>query len=295
MRKWITFKIYKLQNNNEGVASIVVAVLLIGLLFTFLSYIQMNQVPDWTEEREAEHMNKVADQFSQLKFAVDMLSTIDKSGNKITTDITLGTKEIPLPFLQSGKSYGYLKSSVDKCQLNITDQTPISYSYNLGSLQYSSRNTEYVNMDFMYEAGGVIINQKSGNIMYISPYFSVDYASAPSVDLTFDAVNFIEDSGNKVTSGHGNSPLLLEYVSKNVSIINNVDTINIMTDYISAWHNFLNSTISSSGLTYGSSNDFVIIENNNEISIDFNDALLVKINIGIIEIKFQIGPGWIIN
>ena len=64
---------------------------------------------------------------------------------------------------------------------------------------------------------------------------------------------------------------------------------------MSAWHNFLNRTLSSSGLTYGSSNDFVIIENNNEISIDFNDALIVKINIGIIEIKFQIGPGWIIN
>ena len=54
MRKCNTFKIYKLQNNNQGVASIVVAVLLIGLLFTFLSYIQMNQIPDWTEEREAE-------------------------------------------------------------------------------------------------------------------------------------------------------------------------------------------------------------------------------------------------
>ena len=293
MRKRISIKFLNLQNNNQGVASIVVAVLLIGLLFTFLSYIQMNQVPDWTEEREAEHMNKVANQFTQLKFAVDMLSTVDISGNKITTDITLGTKEIPLPFLQSGKSYGYLKSLEDSCKINITDQTPNLYSYFLESIQYSSRNTEYVNMDYIYEAGGVIINQKTGNIIYIAPYFSVDYSS--SVDISFDAVNFSDNTGNKHTTGHGNSPILLEYIGKNVSTINNVDTIDIATDYKSAWHNYLNSTLSDSGLTYGSANDYIITENDNEISVDFNDALIVNLYIKVIEINFQIGPGWIIS
>ena len=293
MRKRISIKFLNLQNNNQGVASIVVAVLLIGLLFTFLSYIQMNQVPDWTEEREAEHMNKVANQFTQLKFAVDMLSTVDISGNKITTDITLGTKEIPLPFLQSGKSYGYLKSLEDSCKINITDQTPNLYSYFLESIQYSSRNTEYVNMDYIYEAGGVIINQKTGNIIYIAPYFSVDYSS--SVDISFDAVNFSDNTGNKHTTGHGNSPILLEYIGKNVSTINNVDTIDLVTEYTSAWYNFLNSTIKDAGLTYGSANDFVITENDNGISVDFDDALIVNLNIRIIEIDFQIGPGWILS
>ena len=293
MRKWIPKKFLNLKNNNQGVASVVVAVLLIGLLFTFLSYIQMNQIPDWTEEREAEHMNEVADQFTQLKFAVDMLSTVDVSGNKITTDITLGTKEIPLPFLQSGKSYGYLKSLEDSCRINITDQTPNLYSYFLESIQYSSRNTEYVNMDYIYEAGGVIINQKTGNIMYIAPYFSVDYSS--SVAITFDAVNFSDNTGNKHTTGHGNSPILLEYIGKNVSTINNVDILDIATGYTKAWHNFLNTTLSYAGLTYGSANDYIITENDNEISVDFDDALIVNLNIRIIEIDFQIGPGWIIS
>lgn len=293
MRKGIKFTVYKLKNDNQGVASVVVAVLLIGLLFTFLSYMQMNQIPDWTEEREAEHMNKVADQFSQLKFAVDMLSTIDESGNKITTDITLGTKDIPLPFLESGKSYGYLKPLDDKYKINITDKTPNLYSYNLESIRYSSRNNEYTDMDFIYEAGGVIINQNNGNIMYINPYFSINYVS--SVDITFDAVNFTDSTGNIHTTGHGSSPILLEYLRKNVSTINNVDTIDIMTDYTKAWYNFLNNTFNLSGLKYGSGKDYMIIENNNEISIDFRDTLLVNLNLRIIEINFQIGPGWVIT
>ena len=139
----------------------------------------------------------------------------------------------------------------------------------------------------------IIINQKTGNIIYIAPYFSVDYSS--SVDISFDAVNFSDNTGNKHTKGHGNSPILLEYIGKNVSTINNVDTIDIATDYKSAWHNYLNSTLSDSGLTYGSANDYIITENDNEISVDFNDALIVNLYIKVIEINFQIGPGWIIS
>ena len=91
MRKKRFIKFCRLQSNNEGAAGIIVAVMLIGLFFTFLSVIQLTYIPDWSEEREAEHMEKVAEQFTQLKFAVDVLSTIEQSGNKITTAITLGT------------------------------------------------------------------------------------------------------------------------------------------------------------------------------------------------------------
>lgn len=291
MRKRRTIKIHTLQNNNEGAAGIIVAVMLIGLLFTFLSVIQLSYIPDWSGEREAEHMEKVADQFTQLKFAVDVLSTIEKSGNKITTAITLGTNEIPLPlFLKSEKSFGYLTIFTDKCMVNITDKTPILYSYTLGSIKYSPRNSQYINIDYIYEAGGVITNQKLGNTMYIMPYFSVNYAS--TVDITYDAVNFIEITGKKYTTGHGNTQIQLEYLSKNTTTINNVDEISINTNYMPAWHNFFNSTLSSSGLTYGAGNDFVINENDNEITIDFNNALSVDITLRITDINIQIGPGW---
>jgi len=291
MMKRDAIKIFTLKNNNEGAAGIIVAVMLIGLIFTFLSVIQLSYIPDWSEEREAEHMEKVADQFTQLKFAVDVLSTIEKSGNKITTSITLGTDEIPLPlFLKSEKSFGYLRILTDDCSVNITDTNPILYSYQIGSIRYSSRNSRYIDIDYIYEAGGVIASQQLGNTMYIMPYFSVDYAS--SVDITYDIVNFIETTGKKYTTGHGNTQVQLEYVIKNTNTINNVDEITINTHYMPAWHNFLNSTLSSSGLIYGVGNDFIIIENDDEITIDFDNALSVDITLNIIDINIQIGPGW---
>jgi hypothetical protein len=291
MKRWDTKKIIKLENNNEGVAGIIVAVMLIGIMFAFLSVVQLNYVPDWSEEREAEHMDTVSTQFTQLKFSVDLLSTVGVSGNKITTPITLGTQEIPLPFLRSDKSFGFLRVFSDECVVNITDTTPTTYSNTIGSIKYTSRNSNYVDVEFIYEAGGVITNQNLGNTMYVMPYFDVDYSS--SVDITFDVVNFIESTGNTYTTGHGNIPIKLEYIATDTSPINNVNTITICSNYLLAWHNFLNDTLLDSGLSYGASDDFIIIENDEEITIDFNDALSVDITLRIIDIDIKIGPGWL--
>jgi hypothetical protein len=291
MRRWDILKLNNLKRNNEGVAGIIVAVMLIGILFAFLSMIQLNYVPDWTEERESEHMDIVATQFSQLKFSIDILSTVDVSGNEITTPITLGTQEIPLPFLKADKSFGYLKVLEKECSLNITDKTPVTNSYELGSIRYASRNSQYVNAEFVYEVGGVIINQESGNTMYVLPYFDVDYST--SVDIDFKVVNFIETTGNKYTTGHGNVPLKLEYIQTDTNSINNINLITIYSEYQLAWSNFLNDTLSDAGLNYGASNDFVIIQDDDEITVDFNDALSVDITLKVINIDIKIGPGWL--
>jgi hypothetical protein len=293
MRKKQKIKILSLQSNNYGAAGIIVAVMLIGLFFTFLSVVQLSYIPNWSEEREAEHMEKVAEQFTQLKFAVDVLSTIEQSGNKITSSLTLGTNEIPLPlFLKSEKSFGYLRLISDESMINITDTTPITSSYELGSIRYSPRNSKYIETDYIYESGAVITNQNLGNTMYIMPYFTVDYSG--NVDITFEVVDFIDIAGKKYTTGHGITQLQLEYNSKNTNIINNVDQISISTKYMPAWNNFFNDTLESAGLTYGAANDFEITENevDSEIIVDFNIALTVDITLIITEINIQIGPGW---
>ena len=291
MKKRRILKILNLKSHNEGAAGIIVAVMLIGLFFTFLSVIQLSYIPDWSEEREAEHMEKVAEQFTQIKFAVDVLSNIENTGNKITTAITLGTNEIPLPlFLKSEKSYGYLRLMSDESIINITDKTPLSFSYQLGSIRYSPRNSQYIETDYIYEAGGIITNQALGNTMYIMPYFSVNYPG--NVDITYEAVNFIDIAGKKYTTGHGITQVQLEYLNKNTYTINNVDEISIATDYKGAWNNFFNDTLKSAGLTYGIVNNFIIYENENELILDFNNALTVDINIIVTDINIQIGPGW---
>jgi multisubunit Na+/H+ antiporter MnhB subunit len=63
---------------------------------------------------------------------------------------------------------------------------------------------------------------------------------------------------------------------------------------MSAWNNFFNDSFESIGLVYGVGNDYEIFENNvdNEIIIDFSNAITVDITLIITEINIQIGPGW---
>ena len=97
----------KLKNSDEGVVGIVVAVLLIGLLFSVVSLVQTVYVPKWMEQKESEHMDEVAVQFSQLKYAIDTHSATEQINNPISAAITLGSRE--LPYLMSTRAFGHLE------------------------------------------------------------------------------------------------------------------------------------------------------------------------------------------
>ena len=61
------------KDSQYGAAGIIVAILLIGLFFCVLAFVQSTYVPQWMEQKEAENMEEGANKFSQLKFAIDTL------------------------------------------------------------------------------------------------------------------------------------------------------------------------------------------------------------------------------
>ena len=71
-------KLRSLKDQDHGVVGIVVAFLITGLIVIVISIVQTVYVPKWMEQAEADHMEIVADQFSQLKFAIDTQSAIRK-------------------------------------------------------------------------------------------------------------------------------------------------------------------------------------------------------------------------
>ena len=78
----------KLNESNEAVVGIVVTVLLVGLVLSVTVMINNVYVPQWVEQEEVAHMDQVSQQFSQLKYAIDMQCMIDDA-NTISTAITL--------------------------------------------------------------------------------------------------------------------------------------------------------------------------------------------------------------
>jgi hypothetical protein len=266
------------------VAGIITAILLVGLIVIVISLIQTIYVPKWMEKIEAEHMGDVADQFSQLKSAIDIQSATGQK-TPMSTSITLGNKE--MPYFSASRAFGSLMILSDECTVTITNSSNSS-SYSLGIIKYSSRNAYFLDQSYIYEAGSVILNQSEGNVMSIKPFSAINNVNV--VNITFDIVNILGVGGRTSAGGYGTYPIRTELASSNTVVMNNVNSITIATNYPNAWHLAFNSTlIKSAGLIYDT--DFSAADTNGEVTITFNGV--VNLTLKVVEIDAQIAPGWI--
>ena len=276
-----------LGKSDEGVVGIVVAVLLIGLLVAVVSLVQVYYVPSWMKQREADHMDEVETQFSQLKYAIDTHAANKEEFTPISTSITLGTQE--LPFLMSMRSFGDLKILKNAIKITITNSTN-STTYDLGAIKYSSSNA-YLTVDpaYVYETGAVITDQREGNILKIKPSFYTDDTGST---IFFRIVNISGVGGKIAWSGYDSIPILTEFYNSSTVPIWDVRYITITTSYLNAWYDFLDSTLNKK-LSPDDPDKFDIIVNDNQLSITFDVSFSPMVEITYVEILAQIGPGFV--
>jgi len=287
----------KLNCSDYGVVGIIVAVLLIGLLVSVVSLIQYQYVPKWMEEKEAEHMDAVLTQFSQLKFAIDTQSASGQTNTPIATSITLGSKE--LPYLMSMRSYGRLEIISDACNIIIDDVAggrtgPIS----LGIIKYTSANAYYIpeeKQSYVYEAGSIITSQTKGSSISIKPSFKL--VKSPDNKIIFSVVN-ISGFGDKTSiGGYDTVPIQTEFfinTSNSFPPVLGAEYISIDTSYPVAWSVFLNSSLRVGGYEYGDNKDYIIDYTDDNVMIEFRpNSGYPDIELALIDISGQIGPGWL--
>ena len=278
--------------NQEAVVGIVVTVLLIGLLMAVMVMLNTVYVPQWLEESEASHMEDVSNQFTQLKYALDIQALVNDS-TSVTTSVTLGSKE--LPFFDSGRTFGSL--DIDEDSFNITieqwnETTPVVITAD--SIRYTSGNSYFVNQQYIYEAGALILSQDESNVLYGKPSFFVDGYGNEST-ITFVIVNISGVGGKTSVSGYGTYPIYTQvtdiYPYYNGYIdLTNVTNITINTGYTNAW----NKTIGSTFLFHLDESHYTLTEvENDKIEIRFIDSSekYYHLRYRIINISTQISSG----
>ena len=287
----------KIKNSDHGVVGIVVAVLIIGLMVSVVSLIQLIYVPKWMEQKEAEHMDEVVTQFSNLKFAIDTHVSNKKPDTPIATSFTLGSKE--LPYLMSVRSYGTLKIIDSDPDPNISpftitiDNVTKSDSYNIGIIKYSSSNAYFIDQSFIYEAGAIITSQDDGDMLSVKPSFSI-LNTSNNVTLFINLTTIASIGGKTIGSGYGTTAIQTEY-SGNYSEdpINGVTAITINTQYPNSWSIYLDWLLKK---VYHPS-DYTITTNADQVNIGFTyisaSFIPPDIDLEISEINAQIGAGWI--
>lgn len=273
----------KIKNSQEGVVGIVVSILLIGLITSVVSLVQTVYVPKWMEQKEAEHMDVILSQFSQLKSSIDTQITNHQPDTPITTSVTLGSKE--LPYLMSVRSFGQLQI-LPGSSITISNST-FSQTYQLGIIKYSSTNAYFIDQSYIYENGAIITSQAEGNMISIKPSFSIKN-SAGTIILKLNVVNITGLGGKTIGSGFGTTSIQTEYYGKTTTTIEDVNQITITTQFPNAWITFTNWLLKKE-LTPDT--DFTISLTDNDVTIQFINPLQVILEIG--DIYAQIGAGWI--
>ena len=295
MKKY-TQNIKKFRDSNNGAVGIVVTILLIGLFITVMTIVQTVYVPMWMAQKEAEHMEDIAQQFSMLKYAIDT-QLINENDIPISTSIKLGSKE--MPFLPSSRSFGSLDVLSDEFILTIGSEMDTYSDFSVGIIKYSSRNAYFLDQSYIFEGGAVIMDQNMGNVMAILPSFSV-YLNPETndINISFNVVNVSSIEDKISVSGYGIYPIKTEFSSTmQPDLITNVNNLTITTKYTNAWEIFFNRTLSQTyDFEYGT--HYLISENSDGLKIEFlddYDGFVKKPNlfITIYNINAQVGPGWI--
>jgi hypothetical protein len=243
----------------------------------------MVYVPKWMAQREAEHMDVVDAQFSQLKFAIDTQSSTGQLNIPIATSITLGSKE--LPYLMSLRSFGQLEILYDSFKLRITNSTNI-YNYSIGTIEYSSSNAYFIDQSFIYEAGAIITSQQEGNMISIKPSLYIT-KQGENVEILIDIIDVNSVGGKTTGGGYGTTAIQTECIGFDNQIISNVSQISIETYYTNAWKIYFDWILKS----VLDSSDYLTTINGNEIIIQFFNS--PDLDLSIANINAQIGAGWI--
>ena len=274
----------KLVGERSAVAGVIEALLIVALVATVISTIQLVYIPQIMEQREAEHMDEVSNQFSYLKSMID-IQVISKSDAPIFSMITLGSRE--LPYFISARAFGDLSITNDP-EDNITwGGLVICY---LTSIEYNAYNSYFVDQTYVLEGGGIIVKQSTGaSVMIVDPSISV--ANETKIILRFYMPNILDIPGKNSTYGYRKCFIRTNYSSPpQYYNYTNVESIKIYTEYTNAWneslHNLLGDVVNISKQP---------VESPTYVEITPNGAIgkIVDLQIKIMNIHAQISPGWI--
>ena len=242
------------------------------------------------EQREAEHMDEVSNQFSNLNTVINIQS-MTQSNKPIHSLITLGSRE--LPYFISARAFGEV--SIIKNSYNISVESVIFpvQNFSLGAIKYDAYNSYFVHQTYVLEGGGIILDQPTGEPVSVKPPLSVMRADPSiSVNETDDTVtiyfyvpNIVSIPGKTSACGHGKCFIRTIYLDNDSYFIEDVTNITIHTDYPNAWYSSFNNTI---GRLVNLSQEASYVK------ISAKGDKLVNLKLEIADIQTQVGPGWVI-
>ncbi len=294
--------------SSHALAGVLETLLLIGLVVMILATIQIYYIPDIMEQRESEHMNKVSNQFSQLKSTIEiqsMMGVLNEdeaiARSPISSPITLGSDK--LPYFVTSWALGNVKiidkDAAGESRIVIwpAPEDFINGVIPLTSINYEANNAYFVDQSYILQGGGLILKQPDGETMKIAPPILVENNS-DSINIIYSLPIYISRAGkNQSATMIDDVYIRTNYIKSYKHADLSGDTeIHIYTKYIDAWSQSLINDDSGILWEYYT-NGYINVDvdhttNPSNIKIT-NGTKNITVECTIVEIGAQIGPGFI--
>lgn len=292
----------RIFRGEQAVAGVIEAMLLVALFAIIVSTVQLVYIPQVMEQREAEHMDVVANQFSHLKSLIDIQSLSGSMETDVplayvpmTCQITLGSRE--LPYFITGRAFGemsIINSEESRIEMNPSINGDLYFP--LTSIKYEAYNSYFVDQTYILEGGGIILNQPNGeSVMRADPSISINNLS-DSIQIRFYLPKVIDIPGKNSTYGFGRCFIRTNYSSHQTYYgpIPFGGHIIICSNYLDAWSKSLNRLLGEE-IKNGYVNVSIMQHPTEEIDVVKISVMSKPVNLEltVVDIYAQIGPGWI--
>lgn len=267
-------------------------------------------------EKEADHMDVVENQFSQLKSAIEIQSMMGVMGEDLGTNnpiayspisspITLGTKR--LPYFVSQDARGILKINDDvDTDYKIYIQGLALFHYNpneipLTSIEYTAHNHYYLNgrnLQYILEGGAIMLNQSDlGETMKVAPSISVEErmeGDVKYITIYWNVPIFVGVEGKKITPQHYTDYYIRTNYTDSEPPVTLEQDIEIYSKHLDLWEKYF--TNENNGLLYEymiEGNDFieVLSPDGEKLVITAKGAAVLEACITAIKVGAQTGAG----
>jgi len=215
-----------------------------------------------------------------LKSGVSYLINLLDDEYKLSTDI--------IPYLLTPFNMSFTTSSNGNFEVKCHkySNAAISYQSSFGTIKYSADNAYFVDQDYIYEGGAVILNQSTGNTMLHPPLLFVSNATK-TFNITLIDVRGVQ--GKTSVAGYGTYSIRTNFSSLSIYKCRATSlTLNISTSYPEAWKNYISNEMEGSRIP---DDDYSIISGNNYVRIEINTLITFILNRAVI--YAQVGPGWV--
>jgi hypothetical protein len=252
---------------SESASSTVVgAVLLLAIVVSVFSVVRIGYIPEWKNDAEYSHMNDVWGDMADLKSKIDLttivLASDPNSSNTITMNVPFHMGGGDVPLIGTIKSSGTL-SVVNKKECNMTITTVSEGNWNktipYGTVSYASQNRYYVDQNFIYEGGALILSQGERSSMMLYPSIRFSRASANEYNVSIHVVEIDKSMYSPSDVISSNTGCSLRITGNEFKPLYDSDkdsegnissfTLTINTDHPDAWYVYLNETRADARIT----------------------------------------------